>query len=370
MIISRYLAKEVLYTMIAVTAIVVFIFICNRFVRYLGFVASGKYAAHMLIYLTLLQIPLLFGMLLPLGLFLGILLGYGRLYADSEMTVLSACGFSYKQLLITTMKFATGIAIIVAILVLWAGPKIAKQRDLMIDIAEANSVFQTIMPGSFQSSLNGKRVFYVQDMTADRQSMAGLFLAQQLKKHKTNNPNSSAQNWMVIAAKTGYQTVNATTKDKFIVANDGYRYEGVPGQKDFKIVKFAKYGIRLNAAPNIGKHEGEEVIPTKKLLHQAINNPINMAELQWRISFPISVFILALLAVPLSQVKPRHGRFAQLIPAILLYIFYANMIFISHDWLQNETIPSWIGLWWIHFVIFILACLLIVKQTGVRLQKT
>src|SRR3990167_6084438 len=105
MIIARYLIREILQALVAVTIILLFIFSCNIFVRYLSLVADGKYPAWILTDILLFQLPVLLGLLLPLGLYLGILLGFGRMYADNEMTVLSACGFSQKQLLHVTLFF-------------------------------------------------------------------------------------------------------------------------------------------------------------------------------------------------------------------------------------------------------------------------
>jgi lipopolysaccharide export system permease protein len=365
MIISRYLIKEIIYTMLSLTIIVVFIFICNKFVRYLKYVASGKYAANMLIYVTCLQVPLLFGLLLPLGLFLGILLGYGRLYADSEMTVLSACGFSKRQLFMVTMKIAALTAIIVAVLIIWISPIIAKQRELIVNIAESSSIFQTIMPNYFQASKNGKRVFYVQKMATNRSYMKNLFIAQQSQPKPSK---TGAQTWAITTAEKGYQITDKKTKQQFMVAMNGYRYKGIPGEKNYQLVKYKKYAIRLDTPSIAHRHEHEDEISINKLFKSATKNPNDMAELQWRISFPISTLILALLAVPLSRVNPRRGRFAQLIPAILIYVFYANMIFVSRNWLQAGTIPSWIGMWWIHVVMLTLALLLINKQTILKLK--
>ncbi len=148
-IIFRYIGKEVVYTMLAVTLIVAFIFLCNQFVHYLTYVASGKYAISTLFHLIMLQAPILIGYLLPLGLFLGVLLSFGRLYADSEMTVLFACGFSRKQLLWMVFIISFFVMIIVAFLALWFNPIFALKRDKMIDAAEASTVFQTILPGHF-----------------------------------------------------------------------------------------------------------------------------------------------------------------------------------------------------------------------------
>ena len=352
--------------MIAITTIVVFIFICNKFIRYLNYVASGKYAANMLFYITMLQLPYLFGMLLPLGLFLSILLGYGRLYADSEMTVLSACGFSKQQLITTTMKIASLIALAVIILVIWAGPKIAKQRNLIVMIAESSSIFQTIMPNYFQTSPKGNNVFYVQKMSTDHSQMQNLFIAQ---RARDKSKKSTKKNWTIITAARGHQMTDNQTGDQYMVALNGYRYQGIPGEKNYQITKYDKYGIRLNTPSNLTHQTREETISTYKLLKNADKNPNYMAELQWRFSFPISALILALLAIPLSQVNPRRGRFAQLIPAILIYIFYANMVFISRNWLKTELVPSWIGIWWVHALMLSLALFLLNRKNIVKRKK-
>ena len=363
MIINRYFRREVLNTMIAVTTIVVFIFICNQFVRYLSYVASGKYAASVLVHLVGLQIPLLFSLLLPLGLFLGILLAYGRLYADSEMTVLMACGMSRKQLLVITMKFTAGVCVVVMFLNLFVNPFVSKQRDHLMDVAESSSVFQTVMPGRFQATNNDQRVFYVKKMNVDRSKMHDLFMAQAMATQP-----GEPQTWMVVSAKGGHLMVDPKTGDHYMVATDGYRYQGIPGKNNFKIIKYKTYHVRTSSPIFSGKNEGEEVLSTWTLLKTAWSNQNNMAELQWRISVPLSVLILGLLAIPLSRVKSRQGRYAHFIPAVLIYVVYANMLFVSRTWIENGTISAWIGMWWIHILMLGVALFLFIKLSDHDVQ--
>src|SRR3990167_2861870 len=121
MIIFRYLTREVFATLVSVTFVLLFIFISNQFVRYLGDAAAGKLIGSVLFRLMLLQIPYLLGLLLPLSLFLGILLSFGRFYADNEMTSLIACGFNLKQLVSVTFKMSLILAALVSFLILWLG---------------------------------------------------------------------------------------------------------------------------------------------------------------------------------------------------------------------------------------------------------
>src|SRR6185312_11366482 len=98
-IIFQYLAKEVLLTLLALTSILLLIFMSNQLVIYLNRAASGIIPGMLVMKLMILELPQLLGLLLPLGFYFALLLAYGRLYAEYEMTVLKACGFSHGQLL-------------------------------------------------------------------------------------------------------------------------------------------------------------------------------------------------------------------------------------------------------------------------------
>lgn len=356
MIIFRYFLKEVFYTMLAVTTVIAFIFICNQFVRYLGFVAHGKYATDMLLRLVSLEVPVLFSLLLPVGLFLGLLLVYGRLYADSEMTALISSGFSRLQLLAMTMFISFIVFFIVAILVFEVGPLMADKRYKLMNLASSTAAFQIMIPGRFQSSMKGRNVFYVKKLSHDREVMNDLFIAQRLKdKGQDGTPK-----WVVFSARKGKQKLDDKTGDHFIIARDGYRYQGVPGQKDFQVAKYENYGLRLKMPSLIRRNKKTKEIPTLELF-KSLKNKDYMSELQWRASMPISVIVLSFLAIPLSRVRPRIGRFRQILPALLIYVVYVNMLFVSRTWLEEGMIPFWIGLWWTHIAFFIIAGLLWMK---------
>ena len=349
--------------MIAITTVMVFIFICNRFVRFLRFVAQGKYGVNMLAHLVLLQVPTLFGIFLPFGLFLGILFSYGQLYANSEMTVLMVCGMSRKQLLKATMKIAVVTAIVVAILVLWINPSVIARQDKLLAVIRAKTIFQTILPGRFQASRNGQRVFYIKGMSSDRKKLHAVFVAQQLHS-KISQTSKKPHPWFILSANKGYQMINKKTGEHFMVAENGYRYKGIPGQKNFEIIKFKTYGVRVNA-PSLSRYSVKaRALPTSQLLKNCLTNKADMAELQWRLSIPISAIILALLALSICPVKPRQGRFAQFLPAILIYIVYANLLFVSRDWITSGAIPMWLGMWWVHLIFLSFALWLLMKFLG------
>ena len=359
MIISRYLTKEVAGALFAVTFVLLLVFLSNQLVRYLSYAASGKIAANILMQLMGFEIPYLLALLLPLGLYLGIILAYGRLYAESEMRVLQACGLSMKQLIGITSILVTLVAIMVCVLMWWVNPWIASQKDkLIVQSLTTENVLDTLMPGRFQVSSDGKRVVYVEKISRNHRRADNLFLADQSKI-----PSEENGSWIVVSAAQGAQVIEPVSQDRFIEARDGFRYEGTPGQNAYKIIQFKKYSVLTPRTVMHSMRQQEEGIPTLKLLRNHESTDLT-AELQWRFSIPLSVFLLALLAVPLSHVKPRHGKYSQLLPAVLIYIVYMNLLFVARNWIEQKTVPGMIGMWWVHLLLFIIAMLLLMLQSG------
>jgi len=349
MIISRYLIKEVLHTLLAVTFVLLLVFISQQLVRYLSYAASGKIAANILLQIVGFEIPNLLALLLPLGLFLGVILAYGRLYADNELRVLHACGLSIKRLVLITSVLAVLITLVVGILMLWVNPMITANKQKILSSGSADNLLDTLMPGRFQVSSDGKRVAYVEKISRNHREADNIFIAEQEK----NGLDMTGTPWIVLSAAAGYQMIDPETKQPFIVATNGYRYAGTPGQNDYRIIKFQKYAIRTPDMTLNTQRQIQEAVPTKKLM-QNYHDPESASELQWRLAIPFSAFLLAFLAIPLSQVKPRQGRYAMLLPAILIYVAYMNLLFAGRNLIEQKTLSILIGLWWVHLIILML----------------
>lgn len=363
MIIFRYLTREIALTLSSVTGVLLLVFLSNQFVRFLSQAATGKFASTLLLKLLSIEIPHLLTLLLPLGLFLGILLTYGRLYADNEMSVLSACGVSRQQLLTFTLPITGIVVAIVIILSFWLTPKLLTYRNTLLAQSGTAIQLQAALPGRFQETDGGKRIFYVESMSADKQKMKNIFMAQLEKTDETQN--STIAPWIIITAKSGHQMIDRKTGDRFFVSEDGHRYQGTPGAKDFRIVNYKEYGIRIEShAVAISKQEAS--MSTLALLKTKENPLIANAELQWRIAMPLSALLLALLALPLSHINPRQGRYAHILPGILIYILYLNLLLLGRNWIERDIIHPDIGLWWAHGLMLIAAGVIWINQAGWR----
>jgi lipopolysaccharide export system permease protein len=287
------------------------------------------------------RLPGFLQLILPLGLFLGILLAYGRLYLESEMTVLSATGMSQQRLLVMTLFPATLVAVVVAWLSLSLAPQGANQFQLLLNKQDAMTEFDTLVPGRFQALRDGTRVTYTEQLSDDRANLGGVFISEKL----ISADKSKDRGISVLVAEKGRQEIKADG-NRYLILDNGYRYDGNPGQADYRAIKYDTYGVLLPKPDVSDEVTDRDAMPTKDLLGK--DDLRSHTELQWRLSLPLLVFIVTLMAVPLSRVNPRQGRFLKLLPAVLLYMAYLTILIAARGALEKGKIPPALGLWWVH----------------------
>lgn len=349
MILFRYLTRELLTSLSLITSLLFVILMSNEFVHYLNQVAGGKFAISILWELIILESPRFLAILLPFSLFLTILFTYGRLYADYEMTVLNACGFSSTQLTRMSLPLIIMLTFIVASLNLGLNPYLLSYRNKLLTQTGSAIELQTVQPGSFQQTNRGHRIIYVESVATDRKSVKNIFMAQTNRQGLAHEITP----WTILSASSGYQTISPVTKEAFFVAVNGKRYQGIPGQTEYYITQFANYGVRIDL--NTATVNNQQDTMSSLTLWQAskANKPSYFSELQWRLSAPISILLLALLAIPLSRVNPRQGKYIHILPAIVIYIMYLNLLLVGRNWIENGEISYRWGLWWIHGLLLV-----------------
>jgi lipopolysaccharide export system permease protein len=370
LIIFRYLSRELLLTFSAVSAVLLVIIMSGRFIKYLAQAAQGVLDPGVLFLIMGFRLPGFLQLILPLGLFLGILLAYGRLYLDSEMTVLSATGVSQRRLLAYTLAPAALVALLVAWLSLSLAPQGVSQVARILNEQDALTEFDTLVPGRFQSMKDGSRVTYTENLSDDRSVLSGLFISE-----KRTTPGSSATSnkddgkkkdpgIAVLVAEQGHQKIQEDGS-RYLVLENGYRYDGNPGQADYRAIKYDTYAVLLPKPAVSAEVNEREALPSSTLFGS--RQPREQAELQWRLSLPLLVFIVTLLAVPLARVNPRQGRFLKLLPAILLYMAYLALLIAARGALDKGKLPLSLGLWWVH-ALFLLIGLALLFWTPLQLK--
>ncbi|MFT5814083.1 MAG: lipopolysaccharide export system permease protein [Psychroserpens sp.] len=355
MIIFRYLLKEVAKTQLAVFLVIMTIFISNKFVRVLDDASEGGIPGHLVMTFIGLKIPDLAGMILPLSFFLGVLLAYGRIYAENEMTVLHACGVSEWYVVRVTLILGFVTAIITGIFTLYLSPMAAEYEYQVKDQIAADSGLSSLISGRFQTTGNKKAVIFIHDKNRDDNTFEKVFVAQ-LPNEKT--PNTSVINSSLVYAATG-QVVEEETGSQRLILSAGTRYQNDIKNKEFRQVAFDKYYIQIQDQKVAHKRRKLSAIPTAELYQD--QSPETSAESQWRIAFPLACIIMTLVAVPLSVVNPRQGKFGKMLPAILLFLSYFLLLTAVRSGIEKGSVPQYIGLWPVHCIVLIFGFSMLVK---------
>ncbi len=351
MIIFRYLLREVLMTTLAVSSILLLIIMSGRFVKFLAQAVSGQLSADVLLQMLLYRMPGFLELVLPLGFFIALLLAYGRLYMDSEMTVLNACGFTTQRLLVYTGASALLVAALVTFLSSWVSPIGSQRASAIVDQQRQRTEFEMLKQGQFQAVQRGSSVTYAEKITDDKKQMQDVFMADVGR-------NAQSEDMALIRSKTGEAAFLEDYQQRYLLLGSGVRYEGHPGQTDYRITEFDTLGMHLPAPKNIAPRSDEvDNRTTAELLD--MDSLAAKAALQWRFSLPILVLQVALLAVPLSKTNPRQGRYAKMIPAILLYIIYLVALNAGRGAVEEGKLNPMPGIWWIHGIFTSVALLLL-----------
>lgn len=221
MIIFRYLLKEVVKTQLAVFFVLMTIFISQKFVRVLGDASEGGIPGQLVMVFIGLKIPELAGMMLPLSLFLGILLAYGRIYADSEMTVLHACGVSEWYVVRVTLILSLVTAIVTGAFSLYLAPMAAEYEYQVKEKLAADSGLTTLVAGRFQRTGNDKAVVFVHDKNREDNTLDKVFVAQIPGEQDSEQ---SIINASLVYASNG-QILEEDSGLQKLVLQDGTRYQ-------------------------------------------------------------------------------------------------------------------------------------------------
>jgi len=359
LIVFRYLSREVLVTLSAVSAVLLVIIMSGRFIKYMAQAAQGVLDPSVLFLIMGYRMPGFLQLILPLGLFLGILLAYGRLYLDSEMTVLSATGMSNRRLLGYSMAPAAIVAVIVAWLSLGLAPQGVAEVAKIFNQQDAMTEFDTLVPGRFQAMKDGSRVTYTEGLSDDRGQLAGVFISEKRMQRQVEGEKPKQSGITVLVAEKGRQVIQADGR-RYLILENGYRYDGNPGQADYRATQYETHGVLL-PKPSVSAEIGErEAIPSRELIGS--DDPRLQAELQWQRG-PDGRWRVDQASARLENADlSGQGRFLMLLPAILLYMAYLALLIGARGQLDKGKIPMELGLWWVHALFLLIGAALFLWQ--------
>lgn len=355
MTIFFYLCRQILQVMLAVTLVLLIVALTSRFIQYLGDAVAGQLASNILFLLMLYRLPDFLLVILPLAYFLGIILVYGRMYAENEMVILLGSGFSHERLLTYSLGIASLVAVLLALLVLYLAPWGVRNTEQIKLSQEELTEIDLIVAGQFQSFDNGERVTYSERISSgdNGRRLENVFVAR--------TEEDESQSPQLLLAETAAPRIDAETGARYMLLENVRQYDGDPGVANFRVGRFQAQGILLPEPTEFEAVLEEATLPTSALL--GADDLARRAELQWRLSVLILIPVITLIAVPMSRVGPRQGRYSKLIPAALIYATYFVLLQFCKDLISEATLNPTLGLWWIH-ALFILLGLVLWRYPG------
>ena len=340
-ILDRYILREVLVSWLSVSGVLLAILIPYQVAGVLARAAENQYPRGVVFELIALGAVQNLSLILPVGLLLGIVLGLGRLYHDSEMSAAQACGAGARPILVPVLGFTALLTVLLTFLSLQITPAaVGRMLDLRHEALRAGQ-FAPIAPGKFSTFGGGSTVVYAQGAEKDG-TLTRVFVQRTRGKQLE-----------IALAQRATHAISEGGELQVITLYDGERYEGIPGERRFRIVRFSENSIPVRLPPSAAGTIGVEGLPTNVLVASA--EPKQRAELQWRIALPIMAVIMALIAVPLARLAPRQGRYARVGYAVLIFFIYINLMIAGKTWIEKGVTPAWLGLWWVHIIVAVFA---------------
>jgi lipopolysaccharide export system permease protein len=350
-IFQRSLLREFGNLAVAVFATLFAITLTTQLIRYLGQAASGKLLSEAVLALLGFSALNYLPVLLSLTLFISVLMTISRSYRDSEMVIWFSSGLPLTAWVRPVLIFAAPLVFVIALLSLFLAPWANNQSEEYRRQLDSRDELSRVAPGVFRESANAERVFFVEGVAGDSGTVQNVFV-------------TSMQHGRlgVMVSRRGFEE-KAANGDRFIVLADGRRYEGNPGEAEYRVMEFKRYAVRIETREAQSGQIPARALSTQTLLEEPHQG--NLAELLWRIGLPLAALNLALLAIPLAFVNPRASRSANLVFALLTYMVYSNLISVSQAWVSQGKISFHIGWWAVHVAMLVLLLALFYRRMSI-----
>lgn len=346
-ILDRYILRELAMNVLAVAVVLLVVVAGGTFARVLQQVAQGSFPASVMFDVLGLKMMSATAGILPLALFLGILMGLGRLYHDSEMHVLAASGMGRRGLVQPAALLGVPIAIVVGMLSLWLGPWADHKADSMITEANHSVIAAGLEAGRFTELPGQGGVLFVKGLSRDGTRLSKVFVAREDAGDKGTLPSLK-----VITAKDGRLYPDSDGQGRYLALNDGWQFELPLDADNWSRMQYQENDLALTEPkPDSGEQTGEIGSGTSTVALWKSEGPQVRAELAWRMAAPAATLVLVLLALPLSRQSPREPRYGRMMIAVLSYFVYFSVLSLARSMIGQDQIHNDLPVWMLHLVV-------------------
>ena len=343
-VLDKMIIRDLCQTTLSVLTVLVVIIVSQKFIRVLAQAIEGSIATDIVLALLGLKIVIVASTFLPAALFIAVFMVLGRMYREQEMAAIASAGGGVWTIYRAVFWLVLPLSICTAGLSMYATPWAENQSELMMNEGRGNSDIRSISAGRFSEYSSGELIFYTEDIDQSGK-MSRVFI-------------QNKQGGKLGAVNAEFGRLEYLPGGLYLILQNGERVQGIPGQKDYTIETFKEYAVLVERKaydfmPRI------EAYPTAKIWSSTELKEI--AFLQDRLNAPLGVLLLAFLAVPLAKSSPRGGVYGSVLIAFGIYFAYSNLQRVNHSWVMSQTVPAWLGYFWVEALLFIVGLIVLVR---------
>ncbi len=336
LILNRYIARDISRPFAVILGILCVLFTGYSVASILSDAVSGLLPTLTIMELTGLKLLIALDVLIPISLYFAVLLSFGRLYADSEFTAMAALGVQPWQVMRVVLSLAGMVALVVALLSCEARPWAYRTSHDVTWHGATSLDVNAMQAGTFYTSEDGQRVIFLTHRAGPGTPAQDVFVRRQLADHVE----------VIFAKLASSLQQTAASGQHEVYLTDAHVYEIYPPGSAQKDQLLNAQGLILDPESAPGAAPGYNPITADSLDLAHSTSPRDIAELEWRLSTPISTLLLALLAIPLSYTRVRQGKYAKFGEAILIYAGYYLLCTTARTWVEHGMIGTLPGIWW------------------------
>ena len=354
-VLDKMIGKDLLLSFLSILVVLVMIIVSQKFIRVLSQAIEGNIANDTVISLLAFKTIIVTASFFPVACFMAVLMVMGRMYRDQEIAAIASAGGGFLRLFKAIILVLIPLSICSAALSLYAAPWAEEQSRKMMHNDEQTADIRSITPGRFSEYRSGELIFYAENLDASNGKLRHVFIQ-----------NKQGARTGIANAELGH--IENRRDGTYLVLENGERIQGIAGEKDFAIEKYQEYSVLI-------ERNVSNLVPSAKdmsinELLSALDNVWLVSELQERLSNPVSVVLLGLLALPLSRISPRGGVYGNMLMAFGIYFIYSNLQKINHSWVESGKISITLGFFWINLLLLVLIALLLMRAYGIKWLKT
>ena len=341
MILQRYLLKDIFSHTCAVGLVFLLVILASRSIQYLEQVSRGELSLELVFWVVLFRLPEFIELIIPFSFFLSMVLVIGRLCSDNEMIILEQNGFSNSRLLKLFFVASLFFALLTSLFSFWVTPSSKSNLDNIYKQTSFEEDFNSIQPGKFIFLKDGS-VFYAEEK--NNKIFSNIFLSFSTTEHKQGESFLTAKKSFI-----------SSEDPNLVIFENGESFS-----KDSE--NQVKMSFEL-LSMNVGKNFFLNGTSNQKDI-----NEVQLSGLDniWRISLPLLTLIAVFLALPLSKVKPRQGRYSKVLPCLIVFLVYLGLLLLVRGWLDEGRITFTPSLLLVHLSFFLLGLILMSKFSPLR----